>query len=82
MIDNIETIRFDANTKDGFLGFINVKKEGVNQRFECVNCLSSSTTTKLARVYLDIDNTPYDSPGTAHCDTTCTFKVQRSPPGN
>ena len=81
-VDNIETIRFNTNTENGLLGLINVKREGVIQRFECVDCLPSSTTTELARVYLDMNNTPYDSPGTAHCDTTCTFKIQRPPPGN
>ena len=80
-VDNIETIRFNTNTGDGFLGLINVKMDGVNQHFECLNCRSSSNTTELGRIYLDTNlDTNDKTPGTAHCDTTCTF--QRLPPGN
>ena len=81
VVDNIERIVFITNTENGFLGLITVKRDGVNLQFECLNCLSSSSTTELSRIYLDIDNAPYDSPGTAHCDTVCTFRIYRPLPG-
>ena len=76
-VDNIETIQLDSNTQDGFLGFINVQMDGVNQRFRCLDCLSSSSTMELGRFYLYKDDTPYKLPGTAQCATTCIFAIQR-----
>ena len=82
LINNVETIKFETNHDDGFLGLINVKMDGVNQLFHCIDCISSSSSTELGRLYVDTDmNGPsQDLPGTANCQNTCTFK-RGSPAG-
>ena len=75
VLDTIEFIRFDTNSADGFHGLINVKLDGVEQLFHCIDCIPSSPSTKLSRLYLDTDmNGPQDLPGAANCQNTCTFK--------
>ena len=96
-VNNIETIKFETNSPDGFLGLISVKM-GIfggflsdvwqqqvlpNPVFHCIDCIASSSSTELGSLYLDTDmNEPQDLPGTANCQNTCTFrKIHAPPPG-
>ena len=78
VVNNIETIKFDTRYDDGFLGLINVKMDGVNQAFYCVDCTDSSSSMELGRLYLDLYMNGYelkkDLPETAYCLETCTFR--------
>ena len=81
-VNNIELIKFETNTEDGFLGLINVKEKGVNQQFHCIDCLSYSSSTQLFRIYLDMDILgPEGLAETAYCQNACFFK-KGAPPSN
>ena len=83
-LDHIKLITFETRYGwHGWHGLINVKLEGVNHfgdysetiLFQCVDCLPSSSSTDLGRLYLDPDmNGPQDLPGAANCQNSCTFK--------
>ena len=79
-LNNIETIKFETNSDDGFHGLISVKKEGINQVFHCIDCLPSSSSTELSRLYLDTDmKAHYSLPGAANCQNSCTFERGPAP---
>ena len=78
VVDNIETITFHTNDGEWFLGLINVRLDGVNQLFHCIDCISSSSSTDLGRLNM---NGPQDLPGTANCRNTCTFRKGPAPKG-
>ena len=79
-LNNIESIKFETNSADGFHGLISVKMEGINQMFHCIDCLPSSSSTQLSRLYLDTDmNAHYNLPGAANCQNSCTFERGPAP---
>jgi hypothetical protein len=74
--EKIERIRFHNFEKvDGIYLDINVTKNGEKLDYECVNCLESSTSFDLGRLYLDTDmNGKINQSNTAHCQASCEFK--------
>ena len=78
-LNDIDSIKFETNNRDGFIGFFKVAKNGSNEAFHCVDCLSTSSSTELSRLYLDTDmSIPQDLPKTAYCQNKCTF--EKGPP--
>lgn len=69
-----ESITFETDSTDGFLGWIDVTIDGETQIYHCIDCLSDSPSTTLGRLNLDENmDGPHDLPKTANCQNSCTF---------
>ena len=71
----IYSITFETNSWDGFYGLFEVTTDGVKQSYTCINCLPSSPSTELGRIYIDKEpmNGALDVEGAANCPTSCHF---------
>ena len=76
ILSTIDSISFETNSPDGFMGFVEVRIAGEKQLFNCTNCHASSPSTELSYIYLDkaTMNGDLDLPGAANCENTCTFQ--------
>ena len=71
---DIKRIEFKTNTNDGGHFFIDVEKNGEKLPFTCTDCLSTSKSLALGKLYLDGDmNGPQGLPGSANCQNQCEF---------
>ena len=68
-------IAFDTNTNDGLHILIDVKYNGVDEKFFSKNVRSDSRSHWLGRLYLDGDmNGPKNLAGAANCQKSCDFQ--------
>jgi hypothetical protein len=71
---DIGTIILENGTSNGVHLHFEVTRNGKKQEFYCKNCLSSSQSTKLGRLYIDSDmNGNQGISGAANCKNSCTF---------
>ena len=71
---NVESITFSTDSGDGFVGIVNVTIAGEEIFYSCIDCLVTSPSTILGKIYVDLEsNGPQNLPETANCKETCTF---------